>query len=58
MELQIGDVVYLKSDVNVMVLMTINDNSVNGKDYWECVWFDRGEIKMFNFHKKALSKYN
>ena len=57
MELQIGDVVYLNSDINVLNLMTINDHSVMGEDFWECIWFIEKELKIGNFNKKSLTKY-
>lgn len=56
-ELKIGDVVRLKSDVNINNLMTINGLSTDGKDYWYCVWFDVRELKGGSFHKLALEKY-
>lgn len=58
MELKIGDVVRLKSDVDLRVLMTINGYSSDGKDYWHCVWFVGTEMKSGNFHKDALAIVN
>lgn len=58
MDLKIGDVVSLKSDVNINVLMTINGYSRIGDDYWYCIWFDGKDLKANDFHKDALQKYN
>ncbi|WP_343641009.1 hypothetical protein [Chryseobacterium sp.] len=54
MELQIGDVVYLNSDLNMNVLMT-----VSGKDgaLFYCTWFSGNDVKQHLFHKDSLTKY-
>jgi len=55
MELKIGDIVRLNSDIHAKVLMTINGYSHNGDDFWYCVWFNNNELIGGNFHKSALS---
>lgn len=58
MELKIGDVVRLKSDIQENVLMTINDYSSEGKSFWNCVWFSGSDLKFGSFHNNALLKLN
>ncbi len=55
MELQIGDVVYLKSDINMNVLMTVS--GMEGVSLW-CTWFSGNDVKYHQFHKDSLAKYN
>lgn len=56
MELKIGDVVRLKSDVDVDVLMTINGHSSDGQNFWHCIWLLNKELRAGSFHKEALIK--
>lgn len=58
MQLKIGDVVRLKSDVNLNVLMTINGRSRDGEKYWFCVWFEGKDLKSGSLHEDALATVN
>jgi len=53
MEIKIGDIVYLKSDVDIDVLMTVNSGA--GGDFFKCVWFDGKDLKEGLFHKNSLA---
>ncbi len=52
MECKVGDIVYLKSDVDVKILMTVNSSA--GGEFFKCVWFDNKDLKEGIFHKNAL----
>lgn len=54
MEFKMGDTVFLKSDPRT--IMTVNDISSNGRDYFECIWFVQELLQIGHFHKDSLVK--
>lgn len=55
MEIKIGDIVHLNSDLKRTILMTVNSNGASSS-YLSCVWFGGYELKTATFNKAALTK--